>query len=285
MMKKLPLPLSLSLVTLFLLASCTERAQMPNKAFEGKIIQKITIHTKGLTQLSGKNEDDSSAKPNADGMRGALGSLALKADVTMYVKPDKLAYEVSILGGLFTIRTIVDPITRKITLLSPDKKAYVGDLKKFDAASKVISDSMKGKGLMDSLFTIMPKPSGKKKEINGFDCEQYLLTSKRNGKKIEIEMWITSDPRLKFYDVIRDAFLGKRRTGEGGLEEMMAAFQPIAGQGKVPVTMTMKIDGEDFLSSELEEMIEEKLDNKYFEIPQGYEVVQGDMLKPKRDTL
>jgi hypothetical protein len=138
---------------------------------------------------------------------------------------------------------------------------------------------------MDSLLTVMPKPTGKKKEINGFDCEQYLLSSQKRGKKIEIEMWITSDPRLKFYDVIRDAFLGKHRTGEGGLEEMMAAFQPIAGAGKVPVTMTMKVAGEELLSSELEEMIEEKLDNKYFEIPEGYEVVQGDMLRPKRDTL
>jgi hypothetical protein len=91
---------------------------------------------------------------------------------------------------------------------------------------------------------------------------------------MDMDMWITQDPRLKFYDVIRDALLGRKRTGEGGMEEVLALLKPIAGEGKVPVKMTIGRDGKNMIKSELKEMTEEKIDESFFQIPSDYEIVK-----------
>ena len=277
--------IALLVLSFFALESCSDKASMPNKSFEGKIIQKIVIHGDALGEMGG-GENDSSDKTGKDAAKGILSAMNLNVDVTMYVKPDKLAYDMSMLGGLVNIHVIIDPMTRKMTMLMPGKTAMQYDLRKIDKNSKHIEDSMnKNPAIIDSMTKALPKPTGKKQEINGFDCEQYLVTTHKGDKKIEMEMWITTDARLKFYDVMRDAFLGKGRTGAGGMEQIMSAFEPFAGEGKVPVKMSMKVNGKEFLSSELEEMIEEKLDNKYFEIPKDYKVTEEELPKAKRDTI
>lgn len=274
--------LSLLVLTLFTLASCADKASMPGKAFEGRIIQKLTFNAAAFGELA----DSGSTGSRQQGAQSMMSGLALKADVVMYVKADKLAYEMSMLGGLFSFRSIIDPMTRKLTVLSSmEKKAYVADLKEFDANREEINDSLESTNIIDSLAKMAPQPTGKKEEINGFDCEQYVTHIDKDGKKFDMEMWITTDPRLKFYDVMRDAIIGKKPTGSGGLEQLMAVFQPFAGKGKVPVRMKMKINGKDLMTSEMTEMVEEKLDNKYFEIPKGYQVVEQDMKTPRRDSI
>ncbi len=274
--------LSLLVLSLFTLASCADKASMPGKAFEGRIIQKLTFNAAAFGELA----DSGSTGIQQQGAQSMMSGLALKADVVMYVKADKLAYEMSMLGGLFSFRSIIDPMTRKLTVLSSmEKKAYVADLKEFDANRKEINDSLESSNIIDSLAKMAPQPTGKKEEINGFDCEQYVTHIDKDGKKFDMEMWITTDPRLKFYDVMRDAIIGKKPTGSGGLEQLMAVFQPFAGKGKVPVRMTMKINGKDLMTSEMTEMVEEKLDNKYFEIPKGYQVVEQDMKTPRQDSI
>lgn len=255
---------------------------MPGKAFEGRIIQKLTFNAGAFGELS----DHGSTGSEQQSAPSMMSGLALKADVVMYVKADKLAYEMSMLGGLFSFRSIIDPMTRKLTFISTvEKKAYVADLKEFDANRKEINDSLEARNIIDSLAEMVPHSTGKKDEINGFDCEQYVTHIEKDGKKFDMEMWITTDPRLKFYDVMRDALIGKRPTGSGGLEQLMAVFQPFAGKGKVPVRMTMKINGKDLMTSEMTEMVEEKLDNKYFEVPQGYQVVEQNAKTQKRDSI
>ncbi len=289
-MKKAPIASAVFPVVLFFtlitLASCSDKASMPNKAFEGKIIQKIIIHGNALSEMTGESGMDSADKSKSDATKGILSAMNINVDVTMYVKPDKLAYDMSMLGGLVNIHAIIDPMTRKLTMLMPGKIAQQYDLKKMDKGRKSLDDSLNANPtIFDSLMKELPKPTGKKQEINGFDCEEYLLTTEKQGKKLEMEMWITTDPRLKFYDVMRDALLGKGRTGAGGMEQLMSAFEPFAGEGKVPVKMSMKVNGKEFMSSELLEMIEEKLDNKYFEIPKDYKIQETDLSKTKRDSI
>jgi len=275
--------LSLLVLSLFVLASCADKASMPGKAFEGRIVQKLTFNAGAFGEIA---SDPGSTGSNAQSGQSMMSGLALKADVIMYVKADKLAYEMSMLGGLFSFRSIIDPMTRKLTFISTaEKKAYVADLKEFDAHRNEINDSLEASNIIDSLAKMAPHPTGKKEEINGFDCEQYVTHIEKEGKKLDMEMWITTDPRLKFYDVMRDALIGKRPTGSGGLEQLMAVFQPFAGKGKVPVKMTMKINGKDLMTSEMTEMIEEKLDNKYFEVPQGFQVVEQETKTQKRDSI
>lgn len=267
---------------LLTLASCADKASMPGKAFEGRIVQKLTFNAGAFQELA----DSASTDTQQESAQAFMSGLALKADVVMYVKADKLAYEMSILGGLFSFRSIVDPMTRKLTILSTmEKKAYVADLKEFDANRQEINDSLESSSIIDSLIKIAPHPTGKKEEINGFDCEQYITKMNKEGKTLDLEMWITTDSRLKFYDVMRDAIMGKNQTGSGGLEQLMAVFQPFAGKGKVPVKMTMNINGKTLMTSEMTEMVEEKLDKKYFEIPEGYQIVKKDMKSPTRDSI
>lgn len=254
----------------FVLGGCSEKAAMPGKSFEGKIVQKVTINGSTLKDLM--KED--SASGNQQMTAAFLGGMNLKADMTMHVRSDKVAVETSMLGGLVNMRQIIDRNARKMTMIIPMRKeAVVVDLAELDKMRGEIDDSLKrNRSIFDSLAKAMPKPTGKKDEINGFDCEEYVLSSDIEGKPVEIEMWVTQDPRLKFYEVVRDAILGKKRTGEGGLEQLMAAFEPFAGKGQVAVKMVLRMNGKDFLSSEMTEMSEEKTEDKYFEIPKGYTV-------------
>lgn len=251
------------------LSSCSEKAAVPGRAFEGKIIQKITINGGAIAAMAHEENDSADG---AEQVSSALRSISLKADLIMYVKPDKLSYEVSMLGGLVSIRTIIDPLERSLIMLSPDKKAYKADLRSLDSAMQ--ADPEEAGDMLDSLLRIVPKPTGKKDEINGFDCEQYVMHIDDAKRPMDIDMWITSDSRLKFYDVIRNAVLGRRNPGSGPMAQVFAAFRPVAGPGKVPVKMTIRSAGVDLLKSELTEMIEEKLDDKLFVIPEGYRIVE-----------
>src|SRR5688572_23424779 len=112
--------------------------------------------------------------------------------------------------------------------------------------------------------------------INGFETEQYIgsMRGKRPGEELQLDMWITTDPRMQFYEVIRDAFLGKRRTGMGGLEEFFDLLTPVTGKGKIPMKVMATQKGRPYMTSEITEISEEEVPDARFEIPQGYTVVR-----------
>ncbi len=260
--------LILFILAAFTLSSCSERASMPGKSFEGKIVQQISVDGSGLAPKS-ENQDTTFTAPRPKTSFG----MGMNATVTMYVKGDKVAYDMSILGGLMKFKTIIDRNNRTMTMLSPNKHAYVTNLRSIDKMKSKVDDSINAHSdLLDSLDQVLPKPTGKKQTVNGLECEEYT----GNFKGMEMNMWITQDPRLKFYDVIRDAFLGRAHTGEGGMEQIMALLKPIAGEGKVPVKMSLMKDGKSFIKSELKELTEEKVDDSVFEIPKDYEIVKTD---------
>ncbi len=265
--------LPLILFTAIFISSCSDRASMPGKAFEGKIVQQISVDAAGFAPMMDKHDTTYTAptpEPSSPKMPAGIG---LNATITMYVRGDKVAYDMGILGGMISFRSIIDRNNRTMTVLSPNKHAYVTSLRTIDKTRSKIDDSVNAHtDLLDSLDQMLPKPTGAKQTINGLECEQY----KGTFKGMDMDMWITQDPRLKFYDVIRDAFLGRNRTGEGGMEEIMALLKPIAGEGKVPVKMSLMKDGKPFIKSELKEMTEQKIDDEVFAIPKGYEVVTQD---------
>lgn len=231
---------------------------MPGRAFEGRIVQSITIDPSALVS---KNDSGVTA-PSPFKI-----PINMSATITMYVRGDKVAYDMGVMGISF--HSIIDRNARTMTMLM-NKHAYVTNLRSLDTVRKKVDDSVNAHpDILDSLDQMTPKPTGMKKTINGLECEEYIGTF----KGMNTEMWITQDPRLKFYDVIQDAFLGKKRTGEGGMEEMMALLKPISGEGKVPVQMTITKDGKTFIKTELKEMSEEKVKDEIFEIPKDYEVI------------
>jgi hypothetical protein len=257
-MKRIPYLLPVLLLCL-VLSSCAEQAAMPGRAFEGTITQVIKVP--GLANAMGGGEA---------GGGGAMLAAASNVNMKIYAREDKLAYEMAVMGGLFKIKTIIDRSSRTITMLMPNKQAFVTDLRSMDSMRKIIDDSLNTGNHLDSLAQNIPKPTGKKMEINGFEVEEYV--SKVEG--MDVQMWMTSDPRMQFYEIIQDAMLGRQRTGMGGIEEAFAMLMPLS-KGKIPVQLTAKLNGEIFATSELTKIEEMELDDEIFAIPAGYKIIKG----------
>jgi hypothetical protein len=263
----------LLLLPLLFVISCSERSQIPNKAFEGKIVQKITLGG-GLSEL--KNPEKTITAPPEP-----VAATGPSISVTMYTKGDKVAYDVPIPIVGVPLHFIVDRNSRTLTALVPNKVAYVSDLRTMDKTRSKIDDSLaEHHGFIDSLEAHLPKPTGHKKTINGLAAEEY----KTSISGTDITLWLTQDSRLKFYDVIRDAFLGKQQTGLGGLEEVFAVLGEVAGDGKVPVSVEVVSNGRVLLKSELTEMSEETVDDAVFEVPKDYTIQKGGLKGQKEGT-
>src|SRR3569832_2576560 len=109
----------------------------------------------------------------------------------------------SLMGGLIgvPVHSIIDRNSRTMTMLV-GKHAYVTNLRALDSNRTKVDDSLsEHPEILDSLNKVVPKPTGMKKTIYGLECEEYTSTF----KGMNIDMWISQDPRLKFYDVIQDA--------------------------------------------------------------------------------
>jgi hypothetical protein len=251
------------------LASCAERAQLPAKSFEGTITEVIKMP--GLADLVSGDTNSSS------GMGGIMGAMA-NMTVKMYVRPDKIAYDMSTLGGLITVHTIIDRNTRKLIMLMPNKTAMVTDLRSFDSIRGKLDDSMKARmGLLDTLAHLMPRPTGKTETVEGMSAEQYVASS----GDISTELWLSDDSRVKALDVVRDALLGRHRTGEGGMEQAFAMMAPIAG--KLPVKFETRYKGKVVMTGGLRSIDEGKVEDEQFVVPEGYRLVNGDSARTARE--
>jgi len=219
--------------------------------------------------MSGKSDSSGEAAQGLSAM-GAFANLGLK----MYVRENKVAYDVSMLGGLITMHSIIDRDARTMTMLLPNHTAMVMDLRALDTSRKKIDDSLRAHlELFDTLEAALPQPTGRHETIDGLDAEEY------HGQKgaVETEMWLSADSKLQAFDVVRDAFLGRAAAGAGGLDEVFGMIRPIAG--KIPVKFETKVNGKTFVKGDLTDISEEKIDDAVFEIPRGYQIVNGDSIR------
>jgi hypothetical protein len=260
-----------ALASIFL-ASCAERSQMPASAFEGTITEVIQMPGIG-TMMSGSGDSSGHAAEGLSAM-GAFANLSLK----MYVRENKVAYDMSMLGGLITMHSIIDRDARTMTVLLPNHTAMVMDLRSLDSSRRQMDDSLQAHlGILDSLEGILPLPTGRLETIHGLDAEEY------HGEhgSVETEMWLSANEKLKAFDVVRDAFLGRgsedRSATEGGLDQVFGMIRPIAG--KIPVKFETTMNGKTLIKGELTDITEEKLDDALFEIPKDYSIVNGDSLR------
>jgi Domain of unknown function (DUF4412) len=272
----------------FMLASCAERSQMPAHTYEGTITE--VIHMPGIGKLMRNGGDfskhDSTDADSSDqtGNSSSMGASAMGAlanvGLKMYVRENVIAYDVSILGGLITMHSIIDRNARTLTVLMPNHTAMVLDLRTLDSSRSKINDSLQAhSALFDSLQAALPQPTGKHETIHGLDAEEYHAVK----GPIETDMWLSDNEKLKAFDVVRDAFLGRGNEGSGGLDQIFGMMRPIAG--KIPVKFETKLNGEVLASGELTDITEEKLDDALFTIPKDYTIVNGDSIraaKPKQ---
>ncbi len=267
-------PFVFILAASFYLSSCASHSQNPERAFEGTITQ--TIHAQGLMEMLSKSGDSSSSNSTGAGIMGLLSNITLK----LYVRSDKVAYDIDAAGGLLHMRSIIDRNTRTITTLM-NHQALVTNLRSFDSLRPKIDDSLNTHhAIKDSLQNSLPQPTGKHQEINGFEADEYR--AKTNG--LDIDMWLTDDPRMKFYGIIRDAILGRNQTGGGGMEEIFSILAPVTGS-KVPVRSTISMNGKQVMTSELSSIEEGKVDDAIFQIPKDYTIVRSDSIKALRRSV
>jgi len=246
---------------------------MPAKPFEGTITE--AIHVPGIgSMMSGANDTSGDAPSSMLSAVGAFANVGLK----IYVRENKVAYDMSMLGGLITMHSIIDRDARTMTMLLPNHTAMVMDLRALDTSRQKIDDSLRAhNGIFDSLEAMLPRPTGNHQTIHGLDVEEYKA---QNGS-FESDLWLSSDEKLHAFDVVRDAFLGRgmddRSSSEGGLDQIFGMIRPIAG--KIPVQFETKVNGKTFVKGELTDISEEKVDDAVFEIPKGYQIVNGDSVR------
>jgi hypothetical protein len=253
------------------LASCAERGQMPAKGFEGTITEVIQVP--GIADVINAKRD---SLPGADEQPSGIAALGVLSNMTlkMYVRENKVAYDVSILGGLITMRSIVDRNMRTMTMLMPNRTAMVMDLRAMDSLRGRVNDSIRNHaGIFDSLAHMMPQPTGAKQTIHGLEAEEYRAT--QNG--MDVDLWLSSNDKIKAFEIVRDAFLGRGSEGPGGLGDIIGMMRPVAG--KIPVKFETKRNGKTFAKGELTDITEEKLDDAIFEIPKDYTIVNGDSVR------
>ena len=86
------------------------------------------------------HEDDTdNSDKQGMAMLGAASNMTLK----MFVRENKVSYDISLLGGLITMRSIIDRNARTLTMLLPTHSAMVMDLRAMDSMRGRIEDSMK----------------------------------------------------------------------------------------------------------------------------------------------
>jgi hypothetical protein len=262
---------------------------MPAHGYEGTITE--VIHMPGIGKLmnyesslskhdSTNSNYDSSANgrsPADDGSSGmgaaAMGALT-NVGLKMYVRENVVAYDISMLGGLITMHSIIDGNARTMTMLMPNHTAMVMDLRALDSSRGKIDDSLRAhNGFLDSMEAMLPQPTGKTQTIHGLQTEEYHATK----GPIESDLWLSDDVKLKAFDVVRDAFLGRGTEGQGELDQIFGMMRSIAG--KIPVKFETKLNGEVVASGEMTDITEEKLDDALFTIPKDYTIVNGDSVR------
>src|ERR1700731_4395444 len=89
-----------------LISSCTERASMPGKAFEGKIVQQISVDAGGFAPKMESRDTTYTAPSTVSESPKMPTGIGLNATITMYVRGDKVVYDMGILGGVISFRSI-----------------------------------------------------------------------------------------------------------------------------------------------------------------------------------
>ena len=238
---------------------------MPAKGFEGTITE--TIQVPGIGDLMQGKAGSNGGGEEAPGLNlGALANLQLK----MYVRENKVAYDISMLGGLISMRSIIDRNARTMTTLLPNKVARVMDLRSLDSMRGTVDDSLRAhESMLDSFAAMLPQPTGRKETIHDIEAEEYHA---QRGP-FETTLWLSQNDKIKAFDVVRDAMLGRGSAGGGGLDEIFGMMRPVAG--KIPVKFETKMNGKLFAKGEMTDITEEKVDDDVFEIPKDY-VIERD---------
>ncbi len=173
--------------------------------------------------------------------------------ITIKVKGDKARVEVNP-----QITTILDSKTGEVTTLFKDQKSVMhisGENAKAmaEAAKALIKD--------DVAEQTLPKATGKKETINGYQTEEYVTDS----PKFHARYWVaTNYPDAQ---AILKQMLLLQNGAFASLRKGMPDYQNLPG---IPLRTEMKISGQETITSTIESLSQTPVADSEFTVPSDY---------------
>jgi hypothetical protein len=181
-----------------------------------------------------------------------------KVDIVYSVKGDKV------------LQTADDPKVGKISVYTDNKtgtQIIVQEAQKqgMEIDQVVMDDAIKSMHMPD----LVPKATGKKDIVKGYNCELYTLMM---DSVQEMDIWLTKDLPKDLWVAIRNCTVaGMKNTGVKS-DALMNLFQ----SGYAQVRMEMKYNGVTQLTNEFLKAEQKKLDDSIFTVPADITVTKFD---------
>ncbi len=191
--------------------------------------------------------------------------------MTMWVKKEMVRIETksaSVPGSTMIYRTDM----KKIFMLNDAEKSYF-EISQEEKPQEVFASGRRLDSLSGTTAKYSIKKTGKKKNIAGYPCEEFLI--KRNTE--ETQLWGTK--KLAHLVSAISKALGQEHESlvEGAANEVMK-------QGIYPMASSTKLDGNVIESQEVTRVETKSLDANLFTLPAGYKKQKTfDMMQPAQE--
>ena len=119
----------------------------------------------------------------------------------------------------------------------------------------------------------MPKATGQKKMIAGYNCELYTLDPKDGS---QVEMWMTGDLPKTLSMAVGSAIggLGTMNKGGAGNGGASGGFDDILAKGLVPIEFDAKSDGKVMATIQFVKYEQKSIADSFMEVPSGINIQQ-----------
>ncbi len=178
-----------------------------------------------------------------------------KVPMVITSKGDKSVMEMTI-PQQGTMMTYTNRTTQKMVMvMAAMKMGFEIDLKKAELTAAANPNQA------------IPKATGQKKTINGFNCELYTLSPKDGS---EVDMWLTGDLPKALSSAVGGAISGMNKVNSGGGSSK--AFEEILSKGLVPIEFDAKNAGQVMATIQFVKYEQKPIDDSYFVVPSDINV-------------
>ena len=170
-----------------------------------------------------------------------------------------------------TKQSVIIDLTKKVMyLVNHTNKSYVPMELPVDITKYLPDETAQMIGQMVNSITVEVTPTGKKKKIGQWDCDEYDVVMNMMMMKINMKVWATKDVPYSWEKVTQDmmsqVMAAQLRLNEKALQE----FQKIKGQWIASET-TMNMMGNDIRSTtEVVEITQKDAPPGTYSVPRGY---------------
>lgn len=178
-----------------------------------------------------------------------------KVPMVITSKGDKSVMEMTI-PQQGTMTTYTNRTTQKMVMvMAAMKMGFEVDLKKAEQAAAASGSQA------------IPKATGQKKSINGFNCELYTMSPKDGS---EVEMWLTGDLPKTLSSAVGGAISGMNKMNNGSSSSK--AFEEILSKGLVPIEFDAKTGGQVVATIQFVKYEQKPIADSYFVVPSDINV-------------